>query len=192
MERMLIIGIGNPESYINTYHNIGDAFIVWLAGDETHWKEKKHAQFMSGKDYILARTTTFMNESGIGVREMSDFFDIKPEHLIVIHDDTDLALGEFVIKKGGGSGGHNGIKSIISHLGTKEFWHLKIGVRPDHPHRKGRKKAGEFVLSTIGKKEQEILYNEVFPEGAKSALKVIEKLMPSEPDRISAIGKFTS
>ena len=128
----LIVGLGNPgEKYTNTRHNIGfiilDTFFV-------HGTDKwlKQAQFKSlvlkTDASIFAKPQTFMNNSGEAVSKILNFYKKGPEDLVVIHDDVDLDLGRIKLAKNSGSAGHHGIESIAQHIGTLDFYRLRIGV----------------------------------------------------------------
>lgn len=134
----LIVGLGNPgENYRNTWHNLGFLALGEIrdVNGFTPFKNNKQlkAELSEGKigreKIILAKPQTFMNNSGESVSALMKYFKIKISDIIVIHDDIDLALGKIRIAKDSSSGGHNGIKSIISHLGTKDFLRIKIGCR---------------------------------------------------------------
>ncbi len=178
----LIIGLGNPgEEYAGAYHNVGFLFISWLMKHET-WS-MKHKLFLASKFIIpnslfiihFIKPKTFMNESGTTVKEALKYFKAKPEEILIVHDDSDIELGKYKISFGRGSAGHNGVESIIKALGTKNFWRLRIGIRPPirvNPHQisvNPRTKASAFVLKKINKKDLEIL-EKVFDEVAKNVL----------------------
>lgn len=137
----LIVGLGNPgRDYVNTRHNIGFDVIETLAGQENiPVLERKHKAvigkgYIGGRKVILARPQTYMNLSGESVRELIDYYKIdEKEELIVIADDISLEPGQLRLRKKGSAGGHNGLKSIISHLGHDEFQRVKMGVggKPD-------------------------------------------------------------
>lgn len=159
-----IIGIGNPgKEYEHTYHNIGVAFVQALAD---HLSAEAFTS-PSGKQFsvtkaggiMIAHTTTFMNHSGLGVKELCDYYDLSPSDIAVAHDDSDMTVGSWKITSGQRSAGHRGIDSIIQSLGTNQFSRIKIGVRP--PKEWFRKKAEKFVLKKISKKHLEML-DEVF------------------------------
>ena len=137
----LIAGLGNPgRDYTNTRHNIGFDVIETLAGQENIYVlEKKHKAvigkgYIGGQKVILAKPQTYMNLSGESIRELADYYkiDVK-EELIVIADDISLEAGQIRLRKKGSAGGHNGLKSIITHLGHDEFQRVKMGVggKPD-------------------------------------------------------------
>ncbi len=131
----IIIGLGNPsDKYRATRHNIGWDAITRLSDDYRIPLDFKKHKAICGKGYIggekviLAQPVTYMNLSGESVRELVDFYKVSPEEIIVIYDDISLEVGQLRIRKKGSAGGHNGIKSIISHLGTEDFPRIKIGV----------------------------------------------------------------
>lgn len=132
----LIAGLGNPGSqYDLTRHNIG--FMAVDAIAKTFLipmdMEKKHKAIVGkgmigSEKVILVKPQTYMNLSGESIRSLSDYYDIDPEDIIIVFDDISLSVGQLRIRKKGSAGGHNGIKSIIAHLGTNEFPRVKIGV----------------------------------------------------------------
>lgn len=131
----VIVGLGNPGlAYNDTRHNAGFLIVDELA---RRWgctlaSEKWHARFCRldrwGRGIALLEPLTFMNLSGKAVAEFVQFYKIEPKALVVIHDDIDMAPGRLKLVCGGGSGGHNGIKSISQSLGTGEFFRLKFGI----------------------------------------------------------------
>lgn len=151
----LIAGLGNPGGqYAETRHNVGFLLLDILAEDS---KLDFRAKFqglvaetqMAGEKIYLLKPQTFMNLSGHSIRELAQFYKIKPEDIIVAHDDMDLPLGRLRLRNSGSAGGHNGIKSTIGELGTEGFWRLKIGV--------GRPPVGwdsaRYVLAPFAKEE---------------------------------------
>lgn len=156
----IIIGLGNPtEKYQATRHNIGWDAITRISDDyKIPLNQKKHkalcgSGYIEGEKVILAQPLTYMNLSGESVRQLVDFYKVHPEDIIVIYDDVSLDVGQLRIRKKGSAGGHNGIKSIISHLGTEEFPRIKIGV--------GEKPKewdlADYVLSRFKDDEQETI-----------------------------------
>lgn len=152
---VLIIGLGNPgKKYENTRHNVGHMVVDQLKKEELN-------------NFILAKTDTFMNESGKFIKsyirlnypmvELKRMYD----NLLVIHDDIDITLGEFKIQKGRGAAGHKGVQSIVNELGTKDFWRVRVGVCPKNlpAGRQGGKPKNveKFVLQNFTKEEQKIL-----------------------------------
>ena len=130
----LIVGLGNPGlEYKSTRHNIGFHFLDLYANKlNISFKEKFKGMYAKTKindeDIILLKPLTFMNLSGECVIKFVNYFKIKIEDILVIHDDLDLEVGKIKLKANGSSGGHNGIKSIISNLNSEEFKRLKIGI----------------------------------------------------------------
>jgi len=137
----IIAFLGNPgDKYANTRHNAG-----WFAADAVEEKLgcrisqiKFHAFTkiveIGGEPVLLMKPLTYMNESGLAVASAARFYKIEPQDIVVVFDDMDLPPGRMRIKRNGSSGGHNGLKSIISHLGTSEFPRVKIGIgKPPHP-----------------------------------------------------------
>ena len=168
----LIAGLGNPgREYENTRHNAGFASIDRLAEKNHISIDMKKFQALCGTGYIggqkvlLLKPQTYMNLSGESLRAACDFFKIDPEQeLIVIYDDISLAPGQLRIRAKGSAGGHNGIKSIIAHLGTQVFLRVKVGV--------GEKPQGwdlaVYVLGHFSKDEQQVM-QESFDRAADAA-----------------------
>lgn len=136
----LIIGLGNPgPRYLLTRHNVGFRVVDALSArmKVPLYKVGYHAYYGQGKftgqDVVLAKPMTFMNQSGLAAAALSRAFGVEPARLLVIHDDLDLPPATLRIRPGGGSGGHNGLKSIIFYLGTEAFPRLRIGIgKPEH------------------------------------------------------------
>ncbi len=132
----IIAGLGNPtREYENTRHNAGFMCIDELAKlHDIKISEHKHKAlvgkgYIDGVKVILIKPQTYMNNSGESIREAMDFYKLEPENdLIVIYDDIDLDVGKLRIRERGSAGGHNGIKSIINHLGTNSFCRIRVGV----------------------------------------------------------------
>ena len=131
----LVVGLGNPgKTYVTTRHNSGfmvldkvaDSFSIPLG------KKKFNALigrgFIEGVDVILAKPMAFMNRSGLPVHKIKQYFNISCKDILVVHDDIDLAFGTLRIKQKGGSGGHNGVESLIEFLGTHDFSRVRIGI----------------------------------------------------------------
>jgi len=193
----LIFGLGNPgKEYEHTYHNAGALAVASFAGKEgvVFVRPKgKHFAFAKAGGLIFALPAVFMNESGIAATEALRFFKLKPKDLCVVHDDSDIELGNYKVSFGRGSAGHHGVDSIAKTLGAAEFTRVRIGIRPNTPpspsplKRERRKKAGEFVLARISPAHKKELYR-VF-EGIMD--NVIEKNTPSLPDAMSVSGTLT-
>ena len=135
----MMVGLGNPGSeYEQTRHNAGFWFIDELAWQykATLKEEKKFFGSVarisiSGSDLWLLKPSTFMNRSGQAVAALAQFYKIKPEEILVVHDELDIPCGRIKFKLGGGNGGHNGLKDIQACLGTPDFYRLRLGI--DHP-----------------------------------------------------------
>ncbi len=177
----IIVGLGNPgREYGNTRHNIGWDVIDVLA-DRAHIDvlEKKHKAIIgkgivAGQKCILAKPQTYMNLSGESVRELIDYYKVDEEaELIVISDDVSLEVGQIRIRKKGSAGGHNGLKSIIGHLGHDHFQRVKMGV--------GEKPKGydlaDWVLGHFNKEERAIM-----DEAAGRGAMAIEIMIAEGPD----------
>ncbi len=134
----LIIGLGNPgEKYIKARHNLGFEVVGDLGKkmDTRDWKVE--GKFKSeilkqvqddGEQLLLVKPQTYMNNSGMAVRLVASYFKIKPEDIIIIHDDLDLMLGKIKIRLGGAAGGHHGVESIIEALGSDQFIRVRLGI----------------------------------------------------------------
>ncbi|HHF3358167.1 aminoacyl-tRNA hydrolase [Haemophilus influenzae] len=141
-EIKLIVGLGNPgEKYADTRHNAGEWLIERLArrfnvslNPESKFFGKTARTLVNGKEVRLLVPTTFMNLSGKAVGALASFYRIKPEEILVIHDELDLSAGTAKLKQGGGHGGHNGLKDIVAQLGNNNnFYRLRIGIgHPGH------------------------------------------------------------
>lgn len=136
-----MVGLGNPgDKYIKTRHNVGFMAIDELVKplcvsftDDANFKALWGSDFVNGEKVYFVKPMTFMNESGIAVKALLTYFNIPIEDLVVIYDDLDMAVGKLRYRTKGSAGGHNGIKSIIKHLGTQEFNRIKIGIgRPQN------------------------------------------------------------
>ena len=156
----LIVGLGNPgDKYKNNRHNVGFMVVDQIASDNMfpNFKSKFNGEIsegrIGGQKVALLKPQTFMNESGISVRKAAGFYKIPVENIIVFHDELDLVPSKIKIKQGGGSGGHNGIKSMDSHLGDNDYWRVRIGI--GHPGDKNR--VSGYVLNDFSKEEQKWL-----------------------------------
>ena len=173
----LIAGLGNPtREYEKTRHNVGFETIDILADKAgTTVTEKKHKAlygkgYIGGQKVILAKPQTYMNLSGESIREIADFYKIEPENIIILCDDINLSEGQLRIRLKGSAGGHNGLKNIISHLGTQEFPRIRIGV--------GEKPRGmdlaDYVLGRFPKEQQAVM-EEAYRDAAYAACMMIEE-----------------
>lgn len=185
MIRMAVFA-GNPgREYRKTRHNIG-----WMVLDVIdrigafNWKKKFNASwtdyYAGSKKIIILKPETFMNNTGKSVQTAAHFFKIKPEEIILIHDDLELAFERIVLKKGGGTGGHNGLRSMNQHLGTSEYYRLRLGIsRPVHGS------VSSYVLGRFSPDEEISLQS--FVEKAASGLVDIFSI-PLD----TALGKYGS
>lgn len=171
----IIVGLGNPtEQYAGTRHNIGFDVITRISDDYNIPLEFKKHKAICGKGYIegqkviLAQPQTYMNLSGESVRELVDYYKIGLDELIIVYDDISLDVGQLRVRPKGSAGGHNGIKSIISHLGTQEFQRVRVGVG-DKP--KGWDLA-DYVLGHFPREEEPFVR-----EGLKRASQACKTIM---------------
>ena len=169
----VIAGLGNPgEKYAKTRHNIGFMVTAELAERFNINSSYKFDGligdfFFGGEKIIIFQPMKYMNKSGQPIVKLLDYFQIEAKDLLVIHDDLDLDLGKMRFRQNGSSGGHNGIKSIINNLGTKEFRRLKIGIgRPPE-----NIPVPDFVLTTFQGEEKKI--SEQIVEEAASAVELM-------------------
>ena len=156
----LIIGLGNVGGkYTFTRHNVGFMVVDKIAidngldfKDNSKLKSLVTKFYKDGEEYMLVKPTTYMNLSGEAMRAVIDYYKIDSKDMIIVYDDLSLELGKIRFRASGSDGGHNGIKSIIKHLGTKDFLRLKIGIGPQPPI-----PAEAFVLQNFEKDNMDIL-----------------------------------
>lgn len=156
---ILVVGLGNPgPNYARTRHNVGFMVVDLLAeriGSAFKVHKKSGADVatgrLSGHPVVLARPRCYMNESGRQVGPLAKFYSVPPGGVVVVHDDLDLDFGRIRLKQGGGEGGHNGLRSIATVLGNKDFQRVRFGIgRPP-----GRQDPAAFVLQAFGARERE-------------------------------------
>jgi len=178
----MIVFLGNPGlQYKNTRHNAG-----WMCCDEIleikyeNWQSKFKGSWLSlgngDKKVIFLKPETYMNKSGESVRAAVDFFKIQVEEILVVHDDLEQKYGLISFRTGGGLGGHNGLKSIVNHLGTKDFHRIRIGIgRPVH---------GSVASWVTGRfsKEEEIHLELILEKSARLVMDCLGK----DPKQISS------
>ena len=160
----IIVGLGNPgPEHQVTRHNAGFWFVDVLArtfGGEFRDYRKYSGETarvtIGGKDLILLKPTTYMNRSGLSIRQISDFFKIAPDDILVAHDELDLAVGSVRLKHGGGHGGHNGLRDTIAHIG-ENFWRLRLGI--GHPGNKAD--VIDYVLTRAPRPEEDLILEAV-------------------------------
>ena len=159
-ERWLVVGLGNPgPSYAGNRHNVGFMVLDLLAGRvRARFKAHKgRADVVEGRlaglPAVLAKPKTYMNLSGGPVASLRDFFKVPAERIVVVHDELDIPYGTVRLKLGGGDGGHNGLRSITSSLGTKDYLRVRVGVgRPP-----GRQDPADYVLKDFSAAERKEL-----------------------------------
>lgn len=169
----IIAGLGNPGSkYENTRHNMGFKAIDAMASE--FGIDVNRAKFkgligegrIGSEKVILLKPQTYMNLSGQSVREIMNFYKIPEENLIVIYDDFDLPIGSIRVRKSGGPGTHNGMKSVVQELGSRKFPRVRVGIGSSDGS------TVQFVIGKVGKDEQQIL-NEAAEAAASAAADII-------------------
>ena len=185
----LIVGLGNPGSkYANTRHNIGfmalDAILSKFEPvEKTFWDKNPDLKSQTKQikyndtNLLLAKPTTFMNNSGFAVSKILNYYKINPAQMILIHDDSDLPLGKIRVRFGGASGGHRGVQSIIDVLGTDKFLRLRLGIgRPTDERlgRRVRKDLDRYVLAPFSAKDRNEIKH-MIKEAVKAISKILEK-----------------
>ena len=168
----LVMGLGNPGTqYERTRHNVGQMVIGNLAErmGGTLKRHKAGAMVMEGRAgiggprVVLARSTGYMNTSGGPTAGLASFYGIDPEHVIAVHDEIDIDFGQVRLKRGGGEGGHNGLRSISKSIGTKDYLRVRLGIgRPP-----GRMEVSDFVLKDFSATERREL-DFLIPSGAEA------------------------
>lgn len=198
----LIIGLGNPgEKYEKTRHNLGFMVVEKFLKDfesvkNTSWEnstkfksdiaqiewQPKHGIL---EKVILVKPKTYMNNSGLAVKIISDFYRISPDHIWIMHDDIDLPLGTMKIRFGGASAGHHGVESVIEHLGTDKFWRFRLGVGEKRELNDSRmKNVDDFVLGTFTGQEKGRL-KDVIKRGVNAIETSLEDGMESAMNRFN-------
>lgn len=182
----LIVGLGNPEKeYGNTRHNMGFDTINEIAKNnnidinKNKFKGLYETLNLQNQKVILLKPQTYMNLSGESVREIVDFYNIEPQNIIVIYDDIDIEKGHVKIRKKGGAGSHNGMKSVVQELGTTDFARIRVGIgQPEF-----KSDMINYVIGKVPKEEQEILH-----QGVKKAAEAVEEILKNGID--IAMNKF--
>ena len=177
----LIVGLGNPgKKYEKHRHNIGFQTVDRLRAEQAlpDWKEKFSGVFSRGSafggDVMLLKPQTYMNVSGDSVQPAAAFVKTDPGHVVVIHDELDLAFGDVRLKLGGGHAGHNGLRSIIARLGSPDFLRVRIGIGRPPPGFRGE--VADYVLSTFDPVEAATV-----PDLIDKALKAIGLVVEKGP-----------
>lgn len=175
MARM-VVGLGNPgPEYAHTRHNAGFLAVDMLGENlrANYWKDQGGAKVavvrFGDEDLVLAKPQTFMNLSGSSVARLADAYEVAPEDLIIIHDDIDLLPGAVRVKRGGGHGGHNGLRSVHDKLKTDAYVRVRVGVgRP-----KGRMDPADWVLEPLRGAELDD-FEASIPTAAQATLHILE------------------
>lgn len=186
-ERWIVVGLGNPgERYAGTRHNAGAmALRVLLERIGGSLKSHKSGCLMAegslaGERVVLARSTSFMNESGRPVAALARWYKTPVDRLLVIHDELDIPFGDVRVKQGGGTAGHNGLKSVAAHLG-KDFVRVRVGIGRS----RGRQDSVDYVLSDFSKAEREEL-----PFVTDRAADAVERVLETGTER--AMNEFNT
>jgi PTH1 family peptidyl-tRNA hydrolase len=170
----LVVGLGNPgREYEDTRHNIGFKVVDNIAKEynieinRQKFKGIYGEGFINGEKVMLLKPTTYMNLSGESVREVVEFYNLENDEILVIYDDISLEVGKLRIREKGSAGGHNGIKSIIGHLGSDVFSRIKVGVGQPN---------GNLVKHVLGKfsKEEIIILDETIEVATKATEEIIK------------------
>jgi PTH1 family peptidyl-tRNA hydrolase len=171
-EVRLIAGLGNPGTkYTGNRHNIGFMCVDRFAYDSnlTFTRSNSRAIIVEGRiaghDIVLAKPQTFMNNSGESIGRLVRKFKVKFENLIIVHDDLDLPLGRIRIRLGGSSGGHNGINSIVQHIGNQEFIRVRVGIGRPNGQETGKNGEDDVINHVLGdfNAEEKTIMQEVIP-----------------------------
>lgn len=181
----LIVGLGNPgKEYEKTRHNVGFMVMDRLSDlmnvsiSNSKFKGEYVKLKYKGEDVILLKPMTYMNLSGESVIQVMKYFKIDIKDLLVIYDDLDMPVGKLRLRENGSAGGHNGMKSIIAHIGSQSFKRIRVGI-DRHP----RIKVVDYVLGHFSKDEQPLI-----EEGIENAVKAIELYL--EKDFVSAMNAY--
>lgn len=183
----LIVGLGNPgPQYDKTRHNVGFMVADALAGRvgssfSSHKKSNSDVvqARLDGRSVVVAKPRTFMNLSGQPVAALARFFSVDPANIVVVHDELDIDFGALRLKLGGGEGGHNGLRSISQHLGTKDYLRVRVGVgRPP-----GRMDPASFVLKPFSTPERKDL-GVVIEEAADAAELLLKVGLEAAQNRV--------
>lgn len=180
----LIVGLGNiGEKYQNTRHNIGFLVIDEITKNlnTSNINNSNFQSHLQKSGYnLFSKPITYMNNSGVAVHSIKEYYKIDLENIIVIHDDLDLPFGTVKFKKGGGNGGHNGLKSLDSHIG-QDYIRVRVGIgKPED-----KADVSNYVLSNFSKDELEALSSKIIPHTIKS----IEALKTTSVEEVKA--KYT-
>lgn len=182
----LIVGLGNPENeYAHTRHNMGFDTINQIAKNnniqitKNKFKGLCESTIIQNQKVILLKPQTYMNLSGESVKEVAEFYNLKPEEIIVIYDDIDIEKGHIKIRKKGGAGSHNGMKSVVEELQSTNFARIRVGIgQPEF-----KSDMINYVIGKVPQEEQKILQ-----QGVEKAAKAVEEILKNGID--IAMNKF--
>lgn len=182
----LIVGLGNPEQeYSKTRHNMGFDVINKLSNkyeinvNKSKWKGLVGTGIIENEKVILLKPQTFMNLSGESIREVMDFYNLENKDIIIIYDDMDIEKGEIKVRKTGGPGSHNGMKSVIENLPNNRFKRVRVGIgKPEN-----KSDMINYVIGKVSDEEQEIL-----DKGTEKAKEAVIEIVKNGVD--SAMNKF--
>lgn len=168
-----IIGLGNPgEKYQNTKHNVAWLILDTLFSDGWSFHKYMNAEVRTGHNGLYIKPQTFMNKSGEVISFLKKEIDFEPEHIVIIYDDIDLAFGDTRVSFDRGDGGHNGVKSITEHLGSRKTIRIRVGV--SYQLDDGRL-AKPNVLGNFSPEELEIIQNELSPKIERTIKSLVEE-----------------
>jgi PTH1 family peptidyl-tRNA hydrolase len=165
MSLQLIVGLGNPDKkLLSTRHNVGFWFLDLLSAKlnkDFDFQKKYDSDIFQyeqqEKLFYMMKPLSYINNSGAPIKKFIKNKNINPENILIVYDDLDLVAGKTRLKLGGGSGGHNGLNSIIEQLGSKNFWRLRIGIdKPDD-----KNKVIEYVLGKPSKEDKESIFESI-------------------------------
>lgn len=190
---MILVGLGNPgDRYRDTRHNVGYHLIDFVA---ERWGQPAFRSKFQGRialaehhgagesqKVILLKPETFMNRSGDSVQPVTDFFKHRPQDVLVVHDEIDLPLGQLRLKQGGGTGGHNGLKSVTQRLGTDAYARLRLGI--GRPPEDFRGSVADFVLQAVPPSEAPA-YKRMLADAADAVELLLEEGMSAAMNRVN-------
>lgn len=200
----LIVGLGNPgDKYESTRHNVGFVIVDHLLKDlepvkNSNWSEDKKLKSQicvlnydsrekEVERVILAKPETFMNNSGMAVSLLANYYNVAPDDIWIVHDELDLPLGSMKIRLGGSAAGHHGLESTIEALGTDKFWRFRMGIGQNKNHEemvKHQFNATEFVLKSFSGSDKSKA-RQMFKRGSKSLQAALEKGIESAQNQFN-------
>ena len=174
-DRWIIFGLGNPsDQYASTRHNIGQMVVDYLGGGSKFSSHKSRCEIadihLAGASVTLAKSKLFMNESGVAIKALADFYKVTASQLIVVHDELDIAFNTIRVKLAGGDNGHNGLKDITKHFSGPDYFRLRMGIgRPPGPQ-----DPADYVLKPFSQPEKKEL-PDFIARGSLAMERLIEK-----------------